>query len=196
MAVPQRFSGDERLYVCLTDKGRERARRHTQISTYFGAAPVSLSDYIASVKAQSLETQHPTFHDLKAAFSDLLINDRMLTRLGPAINSGRGMFLYGPAGNGKTSIAERITQAFGEYIWIPRAIGIDGEIIRLFDPDAITRKCPLRHDGRDCSTQRKIDRRWIRIRRPTIVVGGELTMDNLEVTLQPFHRHQRSAGAD
>jgi hypothetical protein len=164
----------------LSDKGRERARRHTQISTYFGAAPVSLSDYIASVKAQSLETQHPTYQDLKAAFSDLLINDRMLTRLGPAINSGRGMFLYGPAGNGKTSIAERITKAFGEFIWIPRAIGIDGEILRLFDPNAHT-VCPLEVTA-GIVEQRKVDRRWIRIRRPTIVVGGELTMENLEVT--------------
>jgi len=164
----------------LSDKGRERARRHTQTSTYFGAAPVSLSDYIASVKAQSLETQHPTLKDLQAAFHDLLINERMLTRLGPAINSGRGMFLYGPAGNGKTSIAERITKAFGEYIWIPRAIGIDGEILRLFDPNAHT-VCPLETSG-GIVEQRKIDRRWIRIRRPTIVVGGELTMENLEVT--------------
>jgi hypothetical protein len=164
----------------LSDKGRERARRHTQTSTYFGAAPVSLSDYIASVKAQSLETQHPTYQDLKDAFSDLLINDRMLTRLGPAINSGRGMFLYGPAGNGKTSIAERITKAFGEFIWIPRAIGVDGEILRLFDPNAHT-VCPLEATS-GIVEQRKIDRRWIRIRRPTIVVGGELTMENLEVT--------------
>lgn len=170
----------------LSDKGRERARRHTQVSTYFGAAPVALSEYIASVKAQSLETQHPTMRDLKTAFSDLLINERMLTRLGPAINSGRGMFLYGPAGNGKTSIAERITKAFGEYIWIPRAIGIDGEILRLFDPN-VHAVCPLETTA-SIVEHRQVDRRWIRIRRPTIVVGGELTMDNLEVT------HNRSTG--
>jgi hypothetical protein len=165
----------------LTDKGRERARRLIEHCTYFGAAPVALNDYIASVKAQSLTTQHPTADDLKRAFDDLLINQRMLTRLGPAINSGRGLFLYGGAGNGKTSIAERVTRAFGQHIWIPRAIGVDGEIIRLYDPSNHD-EAPLEGGG-GLYDSRKIDKRWIRIKRPTIVVGGELTMDNLEITL-------------
>jgi hypothetical protein len=165
----------------LTDMGRERARRHSLECTYFGSAPVSLSDYIASVKAQSLTLQHPTTEDLRMAFQDLLINNHMLDRLGPAINSGRGLFLYGAPGNGKTSIAERITMAFGDAIWIPRAIGIDGEIIRLFDPSN-HEELPL-EQAEGLLDQRRIDKRWIRIRRPTIVVGGELTMANLEVTL-------------
>jgi hypothetical protein len=165
----------------LTDKGRERARRHSQISTYYGATPVALSDYIESVKIQSLDSQHPTEKELAAAFDDLLINQHMLERLGPAINSGKGMFLYGPAGNGKTSIAERITKAFGEHIWIPRAISVDGEILRLFDPNAHT-VVPLEKTGGVIENQR-IDKRWIRIKRPTIVVGGELSMENLEVTV-------------
>ena len=105
----------------------------------------------------------------------------MLRRLGPAINSGRGLFLFGPPGNGKTSIAERVTKAFGQFIWIPRAIGIDGEIIRLFDPNA-HELAPLPASS-GLLDECKIDKRWVRIRRPTIVVGGELTMDNLEVTL-------------
>ncbi len=164
----------------LTDLGRERALRLSQHCTYFGSAPVSLEDYCASVKAQSLEKQHPTMEDLQRAFSDLLINKRMLTRLGPAINSGRGLFLYGFPGNGKTSIAERVTSAFGQHIWIPRAVGIDGEIIRVFDPSNHY-EAPLQK-GEGLLDQTKIDRRWVRIKRPTIVVGGELTMDNLEVT--------------
>lgn len=165
----------------LTDKGRERARRLVEHCTYFGAAPVALSDYIESVHAQSLTRQHPTVEDLHRAFEDLLINKRMLARLGPAINSGRGLFLYGGAGNGKTSIAERVTKAFGPYIWIPRAIGVDGEIIRMFDPSN-HEEAPLENEG-GLLDSRKIDKRWVRIKRPTIVVGGELTMDNLEVTL-------------
>lgn len=165
----------------LTDIGRERARRHSQISTYFGSAPVSLSHYIHSVKAQSLTKQHPTAADLKRAFADLMISPKMLTRLGPAINSGRGLFLYGAPGNGKTSIAERVTASFGQHIWIPRAIGVDGEIMRLFDPSN-HEEVPL--DAPDgLLDHRKLDKRWVRIKRPTIVVGGELTMDNLEVTL-------------
>jgi DNA-binding PadR family transcriptional regulator len=162
----------------LTDLGRERARRYAVHCTYFGAAPVALDDYIASVGAQSLTRQHPTVDDLRAAFDDLLISKRMMDRLGPAINSGRGMFLYGAAGNGKTSIAERVTRAFGQIIWIPRAIGVDGEIIRLFDP---SNHLPVELDESGVIKTQQIDRRWIRIQRPTIVAGGELTMSALEV---------------
>ncbi|MBI1902766.1 MAG: AAA family ATPase [Planctomycetia bacterium] len=165
----------------LTDMGRERARRHLEHSTYFGAAPVTLSDYIKSVKCQSLTNQHPAESDLERAFNDLLINQKMLRRIGPAINSGRGLFLYGSAGNGKTSIAERITSAFGSLIWIPRSISIDGEIMRVFDPSN-HEEVPL-EGGDGLLESNHIDKRWIRIRRPTIVSGGELTMDNLEVTL-------------
>lgn len=163
----------------LPDIGRERARRLAEHCSYFGAAPVALSDYLVSVKAQSLGTQHPTVSDLKAAFSDLLINERMLERLGPAINSGRGLFLFGAPGNGKTSIAERVTKAFGETIWLPRAIGIDGEILRLFDP-MCHEEVPI-DEGVGLLNQSRVDKRWVKIKRPTIVVGGELTMEALEV---------------
>jgi hypothetical protein len=91
------------------------------------------------------------------------------------------LFLFGAPGNGKTSIAERITQAFGKYIWIPRAVSVDGEIIRMYDP-GMHDEMPL-SINQGLIDQRKIDHRWVRIRRPTIVVGGELTMDQLEVTL-------------
>jgi len=164
----------------LTDVGRERARRLAQHCTYFGAAPVSLEDYIASVHAQSLTVQHPTVDDLHRAFEDLLLNPIMLDRLGPAINSGRGLFLFGPPGNGKSSIAERITAVFGRDIWVPRAIGVDGEILRVYDP-VNHQESPL-PPGEGLLDQRKIDKRWIRVRRPTIIAGGELTMSQLDVT--------------
>ncbi len=165
----------------LTEFGRERARRLATYCTYFGAAPVSLRDYVTSVAAQSLSRQSPTQESLRAAFADLIMDRKLLDRLGPAICSARGLFLYGAPGNGKTSIAERITQAFGKTIWIPRALGIDGEIIRLFDP-VNHQEVPLEqtdsvYDGRP------IDKRWVRIRRPTVIAGGELTMDSLEVTI-------------
>jgi hypothetical protein len=161
----------------LSDLGRERGRRYSQHCTYFGAAPVSLKDYIASVHLQSLTNQHPTVESLHGAFEGLLLSERMLDRLGPAINSGRGLFLFGPPGNGKTSIAERITAAFGDAIWIPRAIGVDGEIVRLYDP-VNHEEMPL-PAGTGLLHSGKIDKRWIRIRRPTIVAGGELTMSQL-----------------
>lgn len=165
----------------LSDLGQERGRRYAAHCTYFGSAPVALADYIASVEAQSLVNQHPTEGDLHKAFEDLLLSPRMLDRLGPAINSGRGLFLYGVPGNGKTSIAERVTRAFGQAVWIPRAIGIDGEIIRVFDP-VNHEELPL-PPNTGLIDGSKIDKRWVRIRRPTIIAGGELTMSALEVTI-------------
>jgi predicted ATPase with chaperone activity len=161
--------------------GRERARRYSMRCTYYGAAPVTLKDYCDSVAAQSLTLQRPTEADLKRAFSDLMINLKMLQKLGAALNSGRGMFLFGYPGNGKTSIAERVTKAFGETIWIPRAIGVDGEVIRLFDASQ-HEEIPLASPEGIFNDQ-KTDARWVRIRRPTIIVGGELTMSNLELAI-------------
>lgn len=167
-------------YICrLTDNGRERARRHASSCTYYGATPVPIRDYVASVKAQSIEGQFPTKQHLQKAFSDLLISPKMLDKLGPAISSGRGMFLYGYPGNGKTSIAERVTRSFGKYIWIPRSIDAAGEIIRVFDPMNHI-EAPLEDEGVLANSQ--TDARWVRIERPTIVVGGELTMEHLEIS--------------
>ncbi|MDG2385742.1 MAG: AAA family ATPase [Pirellulaceae bacterium] len=163
----------------LTDMGRERARRYSNDCSYYGAAPVSLRSYVESVKAQSLTSQHPTANDLKRAFADLLINQQMFAKLGPAINSGRGMFLFGFPGNGKTSIAERITKCFGDHVWIPRAIGLEGEIIRVFDPNH-HEEIHIESNG-GLLAESKADKRWVCIRRPTIIVGGELTMEHLEL---------------
>ena len=163
----------------ITDMGRERARRYIEECTYFGAAPVGLRDYLKAMEVQSISQQQVTEQDLKKAFSDLLISPELLESLGPAINSGRGMFLFGSPGNGKTSIAERITKCFGSTIWIPRAIGVDGDVIRLYDP-GVHEEAPIEAtDGLfDLSG---VDPRWIRIVRPTVIAGGELTMEELEV---------------
>lgn len=168
----------------MTDAGRDRARRYIQKTTYFGSAPVRLADYITSVKMQSVEHQHPTREALRNAFSDLLISPALLSRLGPAVNSGRGMFLYGYPGNGKTSIAERVTRSFGTYIWIPRSVQIDGDIIRVFDP-MVHELAPVQEDRGIMNTSH-VDRRWVRIKRPTVVAGGELTMNMLEVSSNPI----------
>lgn len=163
----------------ITDYGRERARRYNEECTYFGAAPVPLKDYLKAMEAQSIAKQQATDEDLKRAFADLIIDQSMLDRLGPAINSGRGMFLFGEPGNGKTSIAERITRCFGSTIWIPRSLGIDGDIIRVFDPGVHEEVPHATGDGLfDLSG---VDGRWVQIVRPTVVAGGELTMKELEV---------------
>lgn len=162
----------------MTDAGRERAARAMLESMYVGPAPVPIDVYVRSVRAQTIANMHPQESELRRAFSDLLINQQMFDTLGPAINSGRGMFLYGPAGNGKTSIAERITACFGDEVWIPHCLSCDGLIIKLFDP-----ACHVEVGVRTSSIMKsdQVDRRWVKIKRPTIVVGGELTMDTLEV---------------
>jgi predicted ATPase with chaperone activity len=167
----------------LTEAGRQAALRYHHACSYADAAPVPLADYVAAVQAQSLTHQHPTEGDLRRAFSDLLVSPRMLRRLGPAINSGRGLFLFGSPGNGKTSLAERITRCFGDSIWIPRALRVDGEIIRLFDPQHHERLADP--DSGGLLQTGSHDRRWVRIRRPTLLVGGELTMEHLELRTNP-----------
>ena len=163
----------------ITEMGRERARRYVEECTYYGAAPVGLRDYLKAMEVQSIGLQQVTERDLREAFSDLLISPELLESLGPAINSGRGMFLFGSPGNGKTSIAERITKCFGTTIWIPRALGVDGDLIRLYDP-GIHEEVPV-EAGDGLFDLSGVDPRWIRIVRPTVIAGGELTMEELEV---------------
>jgi hypothetical protein len=163
----------------LTDAGRDRAGRYMEESLYIGPAPVPLTTYCEAIKAQSITREQPVQEHLRRAFSDLLINDRMFATIGPAINSGRGMFLYGAPGNGKTSMAERITRCFGDTIWIPRTLHVDGFIIKLFDAEIHEEMAKPGSDG--IYKADEIDERWVCVRRPTIVVGGELTMDQLEV---------------
>ena len=159
--------------------GDNLPKTYSNSCTYFGTAPVCFEDYVDSVNAQTINDQSPSQEDLDRAFSDLLIDPTMMIRLGPAVNSGRGMFLFGYPGNGKTSIAERITEAFGPYVWIPRAVSIDRDIVRIFDP-MNHEECPLA-ESEGILSQHRFDKRWVRIRRPTIVVGGELKMEHLEL---------------
>ena len=171
-------------YICkLTEVGRARATKYSDYCSYFGAAPVSFEDYVTSVTAQTINDQSPGEDDLNRAFSDLLIDPQMMVKLGPAVNSGRGMFLFGYPGNGKTSIAERITAAFGKYVWIPKAISMDRDIVRVFDPMSHEECPPDQGDG--LLANATFDNRWVRIKRPTIVVGGELTMEHLEIQYNP-----------
>jgi hypothetical protein len=166
-------------FVCeLSAAGAEHARRYYKHSTYFGAVPVPLSDYVAAVAAQSMTLQTPEIADVERALDDLLVSRKLTSRIAQALRAGRGMFLHGPAGNGKSSVAERITRAFGQHIWIPRAVYINGEIVKLYDP-LCHEELPLASPD----TPPGFDGRWIRIRRPTIVTGGELTLERLDATL-------------
>lgn len=165
-------------YYALTDQGRQRAQSFLEACAYIGAAPVPLADYVVSVEAQSVRGEAPRRKKLAEAFHDISIEAALFDELGPAVNSGAGMFLYGAPGNGKTTLAERITRCFGQQVWLPRTLIEDGQIIKLYDP--------AYHQAVDDSPgsllkQNDHDRRWIKIRRPTVIAGGELTMDALEI---------------
>jgi len=162
----------------LTDQGRTRARAAMEQCAYIGAAPVPLEDYVVSVEAQTVRAEAPQKRQLQKAFSDITVEQQMLDMLGPAVNSGAGLFLYGAPGNGKTTLAKRITACYGQHIWIPRTITEDGQYIKLFDAAFHE---PLEQGGNSLLKAAEHDRRWIKIRRPTVIVGGELTMDALEI---------------
>lgn len=168
----------------VSEKGLTIARELARECTYFGSAPVPLDQYMEAMEHQTIANLSVSVAQLKAAFSDLLIEDQVLQLLGPAINSGRGLFLFGEPGNGKTSIAERVARSFGDTIWIPRSISIDSQILRVFDPGIHEAVDPDAIRGSAIDPNRT-DARWVRIRRPTVIAGGELTMDELEVSQDP-----------
>jgi len=176
------LAGNDYRYA-LTESGRARARSYAEECAYVGTAPVPFEQYVESIAAQSITQENPKEEDLRRAFSDLLISEKMFRVLGPAINSGRGLFLYGYPGNGKTSIAERITKCFGTSVWIPRVVLIEGQILKLFDP---ANHEPLRARRGGLLREDDQDDRWIEIKRPTIIAGGELTMDALEIYYDPI----------
>ncbi len=163
----------------LTESGMESAKRYAVQCGYDGTAPITLEEYVASVERQSIHKNPPTFDEIAHVFDDLVLDENVLDQVGQAIHAGYGFFLYGESGNGKTSVAERISRAFGKTIWIPRSLNIEGSIIRLYDPCNHVEVVPENKDG--LFDQLNIDRRWVCIRRPTILVGGELTLDRLEI---------------
>jgi predicted ATPase with chaperone activity len=166
----------------LTDQGRQRARTAMDQCGYLGAAPVPLDDYIVSVEAQTIRAEAPQKRHLAKAFADISVEADMFDMLGPAVNSGQGLFLYGAPGNGKTTLARRITMCYGSSIWIPRTITEDGQFIKLFDAACHE---PIQDGSTGLLKSADHDRRWVRIRRPTVVVGGELTLDALEIRHDP-----------
>jgi hypothetical protein len=159
----------------LTEEGRVQARAYHRECAYSGPAPVPLADYISSVEAQAICDEAVRRDDLLEAFRDISVSRELLDILGPAVNSGSGMFLYGSPGNGKSTLANRITSCFGQDMWLPYAIIDDRNVIKLFDPAYHE----ITTDPQDLPSH---DRRWARIRRPTVIVGGEMTMNNLEIT--------------
>ncbi|MEM9413698.1 MAG: AAA family ATPase, partial [Planctomycetota bacterium] len=154
------------------------AKMHLARSTYCGAAPVSLGDYKDAIRRQSVKNAQPRFDDVKRALHGLVTSKMLISQLGQAVNSGRSMFLFGTPGNGKSTIARRLIQSIGKAIWIPRSVSMGGDVIRIFDPTVHVAE-PL-PESAGITRATNIDERWIRIQRPCVVVGGELTLSHLE----------------
>jgi predicted ATPase with chaperone activity len=179
------YSGNTSLndyMYTLTDQGRSRAKSYMDACAYVGPAPVPLPDYINSVEAQTIRAEAPKRKQLEKAFADITVEPDLFETLGPAVNSGAGLFLYGAPGNGKTTLAKRITACYGQEIWIPQTLVEDGAFVKLFDAAFHE---PITNKSSSLLKAAEHDQRWIRIRRPTVIVGGELTLDSLEIRHDP-----------
>lgn len=160
----------------LTEMGRTKANVAVESSAYIGSAPVPFAEYVKSVQAQSILKENPGVEELRHAFHDLILEPEVFYTLGPAINSGRGVFLYGAPGNGKTSIAKRIHKCFKDAIYIPKTLLISGELLKFYEPQW--------HKASD-DEGLNYDRRWIKIERPAVIVGGEMDLDSLGIKYNP-----------
>jgi len=180
-------SGTAGFRYALTDLGRDRARQYLEINHYIGAAPVPLAAYVSYMRALQRARGYIDRERLRQGFSHLIVADEMLEQLGPAVNAGKAVFLYGPPGNGKTVIGEGMGRALGGDMLIPHAIDLDGQIITMFDP--INHE-PLETEPAAMSIITAVprDRRWVRIRRPVVITGGELTLDMLDLNFNPLSK--------
>jgi hypothetical protein len=171
----------------LTDLGRDRAMQFFDVSRYVGPAPVPLAQYNAYVRACMAARPYVDRDRLSTGFDQLIVSKAMLDLLGPAVNSGKSLFLYGKPGNGKTVVAEGIGRALGTEMYVPHAIDVDGQIITTFD--AVNHQVVAAPaEAFSVIASAALDRRWEKIRRPVVVVGGELTLDMLDLTFNPISK--------
>jgi len=178
--VMRRGETDGDILYELTDAGRIRAAEYLNRCKYAGAAPVGLAAYVAQVERQSVTKMRVIREDVNEAFRGLIINPEVRDQLGAAMGSGRALFLYGPAGAGKTYLAERLALLLDGDVAVPHAILVDGEIIQVFDPLI---HAPVDDDQRPAGLDNltRTDQRWVRCRRPVAITGGELTLRMLDL---------------
>jgi predicted ATPase with chaperone activity len=168
--------------IAITSQGRSLALELLSQNQYSGAVPVSLASYVSQVRKQSMRTVQVTPTDVERAFAHLVFDDEVLSELGTALNSGSAVFLYGPPGAGKTSAAEAMARVFAENeVYVPFAVEIGGQIITVYDP-------AIHGAGKEADAKAG-DRRWVRCQRPTVTVGGELTIDMLDLQFNPTSKY-------
>jgi len=170
------------LRLSLTRAGREFANDALKRGQYFGPAPVSLKEYQQRILHQRITNEVVTRDQLVDGFKGLVMPDRFLSRLGPAINSGTAILIYGPAGNGKTTVAEIVGKIFQNVIYVPYCVDLDGEIMKVYDP-SIHRKVPDAGEQQGVANVRRsrMDMRWVACHRPMVITGGELTIEMLDL---------------
>jgi hypothetical protein len=168
--------GLEVSYI-LSDQGKARARQFLEMNSYVGPVPVSLEDYWDWIEAQSIREERVSPSRLREVFGDYVISETLFEDIGPAVASGRSIFLFGPSGNGKSVLARAIGEAFTAAVYIPHALSVHGQIIRVFNE--------LNHRRINGPEDQGHDRRWVRCRRPVVVAGGEMTEAALEPQYNP-----------
>jgi hypothetical protein len=169
------------LVYALTDLGRDRAEEYLRMCQYAGPAPVSLRAYLAQVERQAIVDLTVTREEMRQAFSGIVIRDDILDRFGAALNSGRAIFVYGPAGAGKTFVAGKLATLLWGHVYVPHAILVENQVIQVFDPLVHER---VKVAGPEVSALVKLeasDPRWMLCRRPVVVAGGELTLGMLDL---------------
>jgi len=179
--------GDASWRYNISSKGIERAIDALKRTQYAGPAPVPLDQYIGSIKAQNRKDRLVTEDDMRKVLDNLIVSKEMLDRIGPAANSGTSIFLFGPPGNGKTVLSESIGRAIlGDDIWIPYAVDIDGQIVQLYD--SVNHELAENQAAVRYGVGSVADTRWVHIKRPIIIVGGELTMESLDLVYDENNR--------
>jgi predicted ATPase with chaperone activity len=180
--------GEGSYQYAITDAGIARAREALERSQYAGPAPVPVSVYNEAIVRQSRSRPKVNPHNMKQVLDELILSETTFDQIGPAVNSGASIFLYGPPGNGKTTIARAIGRLLLlEDMTIPYAIDIDGQVVKLYD-SVNHELSPDDAEESSGSGGLKADPRWVKIRRPFIVVGGELTMDGLDLVFDDVNK--------
>ncbi|MEP3689286.1 MAG: ATPase [Sulfitobacter dubius] len=180
-------SGNEMGYQ-LTDAGKARALDALAQSEYFGAMPVPLEVYREQVKRQSVRNLQITRDQLTGAMGHLVLPDSLLDHLGPAVSAGRSILMYGPPGNGKSSISNGIRDALGDKVYVPRAIEYAGQVITVYDPIVHSAAEAEVQDPTSLRRITRYDARYVCCERPTVITGGELTLDMLDLVYNPTAR--------
>ncbi len=180
-------SGNEMGYQ-LTDAGKARALDALSQSEYFGAMPVPLDVYREQVKRQSIRNIQVTRDQLTGAMGHLVLPDSLLDHLGPAVSAGRSILMYGPPGNGKSSISNGIRDALGDNVYVPRAIEYAGQVITVYDPIVHTAIEQEADDPNSLRRRKRFDTRYVQCERPTVVTGGELSLSMLDLVYNPTAR--------